>query len=51
MPRHIEESVPGLRLKLDQHVHIAVRTKVLTQNGAKESQFRDLPAMTEAVYL
>ena len=49
--RHIEESMPCLRMKLDQHIHVAVGAEVLTHNGAKKSQFRDLPATTEAVYL
>ena len=48
--RHIEKGVPGLRMKLDQHIHVAVGAAVLTHNGTKKSQFRDLPATTEAVY-
>ena len=41
--RHIEKGMACLRVKPDQHIHLAV--------GAEEGQFSDLPATAEAVYL
>ena len=49
--RHIEKGMACLRVKPDQHIHLAVGAEVLTYNGAEEGQFSDLPATAEAVYL
>jgi hypothetical protein len=36
---HIEKAIAGARGELHEHVHIALRTKVISQNRSEKSQF------------
>jgi hypothetical protein len=38
------------RLKLDQHIHIALRAEVIAQDRAEQRQLADVVATTEILY-
>ncbi len=44
---HVKEGPMRVRSKGHQNVNIAVGTKIITEYGAKEREFDDVPAVTE----
>ena len=44
------KSMPGSRFELDQDIHVALGTKVITQHGAEQRQLQDLPSIAQADY-
>jgi hypothetical protein len=47
----IEQAPVSFPRKRDQHIHITITTKIITQHGTKEGQLADMPAPTKGIDL